>query len=303
MREPVHCLTHSHKLLSLLPLRTGPTHLNHETLPPAHSTAIDVAAGMSLSTTAVSILLGLFAGMLVCLYVGQRLGRRDRADATDLARMRLTAVEAAIFGLMGLMIAFSFSAAAQRYELRRQLTVDEANAIGTAYLHLDLLPTPRQAGLREKYRGYVEARLAAYRLLPDVDASTEQAAIATGLQKEIWAGTIAALAEAPPHVTIVVIPGLNEMINIPTSRAIAQLTHTPALIMALLSILGFVCSLLAGYVLAGTKTRQARLHLLAFAVMLTATVYVIFDLDYPRFGLIRLDFADQGLVDLLSGMK
>jgi hypothetical protein len=208
-----------------------------------------------------------------------------------------------VFGLMGLYIAFTFFGAAQRYELRRQLTVEEANAIGTSYLRLDLLPISRQAALREKYRRYVEARLAVYRVLPDIEASTEQAAIATRLQQEIWAGTIATLAEAPPTATGVVIPALNQMIDITTSRAIAALTHTPMFIMARLSVLGFACSLLAGYVLACSQTRRAGLHMLAFALMMTTTIYTIIDLDFPRFGLIRLDFADQGLLDLLARMK
>jgi len=258
---------------------------------------------MSLSATAFLIIAGLFAGMLLCLYIGQRLGRRDKEEATDITHARLTAVEAAIFGLMGLMVAFTFSGAADRYELRRQLTVDEANAIGTSYLRLALLPTSRQAALREKYRRYTEARLAVYRVLPDIDASTAQAAVATRLQEEIWAGTIVALAEAPPDVKLVVLPPLNQMIDITTSRAIALLTHTPKLIMALLLILGLVCSLLAGYVLARSETRHVRLHLLAFALIMTGTIYVIFDLDYPRFGFMRLDFADQGLLDLLARMK
>ena len=93
------------------------------------------------------------------------------------------------------------------------------------------------------------------------------------------------------------------MIDVTTSRATAALTHTPKLIMAMLSMLGLVCSLLGGYVIAGSQTRQVGLHLLAFALMMTATIYVIFDLDYPRFGLMRLHFADQGLIDLLDAMK
>jgi len=258
---------------------------------------------MSYNAIAFLIIAGLFTGMLLCLLIGQRLGRRDKAEATDIAHTRLTAVEAAIFGLMGLMVAFIFSGAADRYELRRQLTVDEANAIGTSYLRLDFLPISRQAALREQYRRYVEARLAVYRVLPDIDASTAQAAVATRLQEEIWAGTIAALAEAPPDVKLVVLPPLNQMIDITTSRAIAVLTHTPKLIMAMLATLGLVCSLLAGYVIAGSQTRHVGLHLLAFALIMTATIYVIFDLDYPRFGLMWLDFADQGLLDLLARMK
>jgi hypothetical protein len=106
-----------------------------------------------------------------------------------------------------------------------------------------------------------------------------------------------------PHTTIVVLPALDQMSDVTTSRAIAGLTHTPKLIMAMLLMLGLVCSLLAGYTIAGSRPSQVRLHLLAFALMMTVTIYVIFDLDYPRFGLIRLDFADQALLDVLSSMK
>jgi len=260
-------------------------------------------SGLTYNAIAFLLVLGLFAGMLLMLTIGQRLGQRNLGQETDVVRSRLTGVETAIFGLMGLMIAFTFSGAAARYELRRQLIVEEANAIGTAYLRLDLLPVASQPALREKFRQYVETRIAVYRVLPDVGASNAKGAIAKALQSEIWTGALAALKEAPPQATIVVIPGLNQMIDVTTTRAIAARTHTPQLIFAILLILGLVCSLLAGYVLAYTKTGNVRLHLFAFALIVTLTIYVIFDLDYPRFGLIQLDFADQALIDLLAGMK
>jgi hypothetical protein len=258
---------------------------------------------MNYNLVAFLLVLGLFLGILGMLALGQRLGRRSLAQEADVVRSRLTGVETAIFGLMGLMIAFTFSGAAARYELRRQLTVEEANAIGTAYLRLDLLPAASQPALRDRFRRYVTARIAVYRVLPDIETSNAQAAIATTLQQEIWTGVLAALKEAPPQATIVVVPALNQMIDITTARAIAALTHTPKLIFSVLLILGLVCSMLAGYVLAYTNTGNVRLHVVAFAVVVTLTIYLIFDLDYPRFGIIRLDFADQGLIDLLAGMK
>ena len=111
------------------------------------------------------------------------------------------------------------------------------------------------------------------------------------------------MKEAPPQATIVVIPALNQMIDITTTRAIAAHTHTPILIFSVLLILGLICSMLAGFVLAYTNTGNVRLHVVAFAVVVTLTIYLIFDLDYPRFGIIQLDFADQGFIDLLAGMK
>jgi hypothetical protein len=258
---------------------------------------------LNYNATAFLLVLGLFVGMLLMLALGQRLGRLGLAKETDEVRSRLTGVEAAIFGLMGLVIAFTFSGAAARYEMRRQLVVDEANAIGTAYLRLDLLSAALQPSLREKFRRYVETRIAVYRVLPDVAASETQAAIAVTLQNEIWTGALAALKEAPPQATIVMIPALNQMIDVATTRAIAARTHTPTLIFAMLLALGLVCSLLAGYVLAYTETGNVRLHVIAFAVVVTLTIYIIFDLDYPRFGFIQVDFADKALFDVLAAMK
>ena len=84
---------------------------------------------------------GLFIGMAVLLELGRRLRRHHRLRHGDSAGEGVGAIEGAVFGLMGLLLAFTFSGAASRFEGRRQLIVDEANAIGTAYLRLDLLPS------------------------------------------------------------------------------------------------------------------------------------------------------------------
>ena len=257
----------------------------------------------NIQLIAFLVVVGLFIGILAALAVGHYLGRLNISKETETAGIRLTAVEAAVFGLMGLMIAFTFSGAASRYEVRRQLTVDEANVIGTAYLRLDLLPAQAQPALREKFRRYTEARIAVFQLLPDIEASYKQAAVAASLQRDIWAGAIAALGASPPQATIMVVPALNQMFDITTSREIAALTHTPWVVYLMLVLLGLACSLLAGYVMAGIRTRHVMLHTITFALIMTSTVYVIVDLDYPRFGLIRLDFADKGLLDLLARMK
>ena len=259
--------------------------------------------GLGINAIPFLIVIGLFLGMMLALMVGRYLGRRHPPDEMASARTRLTAVEAAIFGLLGLLVAFTFSGASSRYDLRRQMTVDESNAIGTAYLRLDLLPAQAQPALREKFRRYLEARIAAYRLLPDIEASYKQVAVATSLQPEIWADAIAALRESPPQATVVMIPALNQMFNLATSKAILSLSHIPLPILIMLVVLGVACALLAGYVMAGISTRFMRVHMITFALITTITVYVILDLDYPRFGLIQLDFVDKAMLDLLARMK
>ena len=248
-------------------------------------------------------MLGLFLSILGLIEVGRRIGLKRVAEETERARAGLGTIEAAIYGLLALMIALTFSGAASRLDARRALVVQEANAIGTAYLRLDLLPAAAQPPLREQFRRYAETRLAVYRALPDSEASNTQVARGTALQNEIWAGAIAAVREAPPAASLLLLPALNEMIDITTTRAVASRTHTPPIIMVVLILLALFCSLLAGYGLASGKPFSLNLHRVGFALILTLTIYVIFDLDHPRFGVIRVDFADQAQEDVRSGMK
>jgi hypothetical protein len=243
----------------------------------------------------------LFAGMLLLQEAGRRLGARRMARDPEGARTGLGAVEGAVFGLMGLMIAFTFSGAASRFETRRQLIVEEANAIVTAYLRLDLLPADAQPKLKELFRRYLDARLEAYRRLPDIPAAKDALAQSTALQGEIWTASIEA-GRASPQATMLLLPALNAMIDITTTRTVALQTHPPEIIFAMLGLLAFACALLAGYGMAGTKSRSL-VHSLGFAIILTLTVYVVLDLEYPRVGLIRINAVDQVLMDVRQSMK
>ena len=258
---------------------------------------------MSDTTIVFVFIPGLFLTMLLLLEVGRRIGLRRLAEETERERVGLSTVEGAIYGLLGLLVAFTFYGAASRFEARRVLVLQEANAIGTAYLRLDLLPVAAQPALRQKFRRYTEARLAAYRDVSDLDASNAQIARATVLQQDIWTGAVAALREAPPPATQLLLPALNEMIDITTSRKIAAMTHTPSLILGALGMLALFCSVLAGYGLAGGRPFSMAIHMIGFALVMTATTYVILDLDHPRVGFIRVEFADQAMVDALAAMK
>jgi len=258
---------------------------------------------MSDTTVVFLFIPGLFLTMLALLEVGRRIGMRRMAEETERQRAGLMTVETAIYALLGLLVAFTFSGAASRFEARRLLIVQEANAIGTAYLRLDLLPAAAQPPLREKFRQYTETRLTAYRALPDLEAAHAHLDRATALQQDIWGGAVAALREAPPNASLLLLPALNDMIDITTTRAIAAMTHTPPVILGALALLALFCSLLAGYGLAGGKPFSMAFHMIGFALVLTLTIYVILDLDHPRAGLIRVEFADQALMDVLAGMK
>jgi len=95
---------------------------------------------------------GLFLGMLILAEVGRRIGMRRLAQDPEGAEAGVGVVDGAVIALVGLLIAFTFSGAAARFDTRRQLIVEETNDIGTAYLRLDMLPVDAQPALREKFR-------------------------------------------------------------------------------------------------------------------------------------------------------
>jgi hypothetical protein len=109
--------------------------------------------------------LGLFLGMLICLEIGYRIGSHGVEKHLDLAHEGTGTIEAAVFALLGLLLAFTFGGAMSRLEARRVLIVREANAIGPAYLRLDILPSAEQPGMRQLFRQYLEARMSAYEKL------------------------------------------------------------------------------------------------------------------------------------------
>ena len=101
---------------------------------------------------------------------------------------------------------------------------------------------------------------------------------------------------------MLLLPALNQMIDITSTRTAAARLHPPGVVFLMLGVLALISSLLAGYGMAGGKTRSW-LHMLAYAAITTGGVYVILNLEYPRLGFIRIDAFDQVLVDVRKGMN
>jgi hypothetical protein len=247
--------------------------------------------------------IGLLLGMLFMVEVGWRIGLRRMAMDKEGARAGVGTVEGALLALLGLLIAFSFSGAAARFDARRQQIVTEASAIGSAYALVDVLPAAAQPPLRETFRRYLDSRLAAYRRMPDLEAAKVELDRSKVLQNEIWAQGVAATREAAYQPTALqVLPAIGNMINISTQRTAALYTHPPRIIFVMLAGLMLVGSLLAGYGMASGKSRNW-MHTVAFALTLALTFYVIRDLEYPRLpGLVGLNNFDNVLVDLRNSM-
>lgn len=257
---------------------------------------------MNPTLFAILASIGLFVGILACLEVGFRIGRSSE-KYTEAAHEGIGVIEAAVFGLLGLLLGFSFSGGISRMDTKRQLVVQEANSIGTAYLRLDELPAPDQPEMRRLFRQYLDARLGVYEKLPDLKAVDQELSRAAELQQEIWSrAETASRGDPTQNSARLLLPAINEMIDISTTRTIAMHTQLPALIFILLTVVALVSGLLAGYAMA-KRRRRSWLHLLLYAGVIAITVYAVLDLEYPRFGLIRLDAADQALRQLRDSIR
>lgn len=249
---------------------------------------------------AIIFVAALFLGMLACLEMGRRLGRRnDLAGAKD----GMGVIEGAMFALLGLLVAFTFSGAASRFEGRRHLIVEEANDIGTAYLRIDLLPADAQPEIRDLFRSYVDSRLDTYRDVTDRNRGKQDFAKSQELQNVIWQKSVAAAGQSPnTAASMLLLPALNSMIDITTVRVAATEDHPPNVIFGMLALIALATSLMAGFEMAGAN-RRSWLHIIGYALILSIAVYVILDLEFPRMGLIRVDAFDHYLVDVRASMK
>jgi hypothetical protein len=248
-----------------------------------------------------SILAALFLGMVALELAGYRAGQRRESDSPKPSEGR-AAVEGALFALLGLLIAFTFSGAQDRLAVRRDLIVREADAIGTAYLRVDLVPAEAQPLLRGGMRQYVEARLAYYERLLDMRAAREEHHRAEQLQRQVWQDAVLATAETDdPTAALLLLPALNEMFDVTTARDAALRTHTPIAIFALLAALALACAFVAGLGMS-KRPRPSRLHIIMFAGAVSVTGYVILNLEYPRIGFVGLDAMDALLHQVRAAM-
>ena len=183
---------------------------------------------MNLTWIAMLLTIALFVGMLITFEVGRRIGvARLKRDPEGLTK-GAGAAEGAVFALLGLLLAFTFSGAASRFEARRFYIDTEANAIGTAYLRLDLLPEESQAPLRDLFRRYTDNRATVYQG-SDLDAVKRSWPKARRCRSEIWKQAVAAcrLPGASSQAAMLLLPALNEMIDITATRVTATTQSSP----------------------------------------------------------------------------
>ena len=214
---------------------------------------------------------------------------------------QLTAINGTLLGLLGLLLAFTFSMASNRYDARRQLIVEEANNISTVILRTDIYPDSISQLLKKELKVYVDARINFYKAGNNQEETIKFFLKADSVGKKIW--TVAAnFAKENNAVakTSELIPAINAMIDITTTRREAGEANIPDSIMYLLLTLCYCSAFLLGY---DNAEKVDWVIVTGFALMLSITIFTIIDLDRPRSGLINLDNTNRLMIELQHMFK
>jgi hypothetical protein len=266
---------------------------------------------MIFALFAVAIAAAFFVSSMILLNYGRHLGLRYLQRQKDAGNMAgLTTVEGAVFALIGLLLAFTISGALQRFDERRQLVIQEANAASTAHDRLALFEGDVARDLQTKLKDYVQARIDLYRMPHDFSLwkqteffSPEQQEKTLDLKNKVWDAAVAACPQASFRPACAqALPALNSLFEIARVRVGASEKHPPQIVYAMLFGLGLGGSLLAGFGMAAARSRSW-IHMLIFAATLTVSLYAVTDMEYPRLGLIRIENFDHFLADAHQQMQ
>jgi hypothetical protein len=199
----------------------------------------------------------------------------------------LAVLQAALLGVVGLILAFGLALAVGRYESRRSAVVDEANAIGTTYLRAQTLAEPVRTGSLERLVRYTDTSIRLSHSVPDSPAERQAIADGQQLQRQLWRLAGQALDAAPTaSAPRLYVESLNQMIDMQTVRVAGLSNRVPGAVLALevasaavaLGLLAFYLALLG----------RGVLTVLLAAALVTLLLLVTFDLDRPTRGVIRV---------------
>jgi hypothetical protein len=232
--------------------------------------------------------------------VGWRVGQRYREGADEAARSQVGSLQAAVLGLLALLLGFTFSMAADRFDARRELIVEEANSIGTAHLRSDLVSEPARGSLKTLLERYVDTRVAFY--TSGGDETKRRAAEVDGerIHAQLWPLATAEARREPTPTAALLVEALNTLIDLHASRVAALSNHVPSIVIWMLLVVAVLSAAITGYT-SGFSTRHYRLPAMIVMLLIAAVTLVIIDLDRPRRGLIHS--GQTAMLELQRKMK
>jgi len=238
----------------------------------------------------------LFVLLLAATESGFRRGNRLAPSVGEATKSSLSSLQGAIYGLLALLLAFTFGMAESRFETRQQLVVQEANAIGTTALRARMLPAPFDEAARDLFRRYVGNRMAAYDESEGSAAQQHANEQVANLQKALWQLAQQAAQKNPSVVpTGQFITSLNEVFDLQAKRDAAQNNHVPESVLMLLFLIAVLAVRLVGYG-CGLGIHRQFGAMVTVALAISMVILIIIDLDRPSHGLIRV--SQQNMIDL-----
>src|SRR5687767_5790087 len=242
--------------------------------------------------------IALFVGNLLCeecgFRVGRLIGRRSNRDSDT----SVSTIVAAELGLLGFLLAFTFGIVAARFDQRRQMVLNEANAIGTAFLRAGMLPDPQSTSIRGLLRHYTDVRLEATRGLPidHVLARSDE------IHQQLWTEAVAAAAHDPRSVPAgLFVESLNDVIDLHSARVMAAVRRRmPLPVWVVLFSIELLAFFTIGYQ-AGLATAGRSPVAMVLALALCAVIWLVADLDRPGEGFLRV--GQEPMIEVRAMMK
>jgi hypothetical protein len=238
----------------------------------------------------------MFFSMLILFYSGIRLRKYMVSKDQDLDDKNMGVAEGSLLGLLALLLSFTFSMSSSRHDKRINIIVEEANNIGTAILRADLYPDSIRKAFRHDFKDYVASRIEFFDAGSDIKRINRSLDESYKIQQKLWKrATTLGQEQANFHRTSQMVPALNAMFDIVTTRNAANVAKVPELILYLLFLLCCTSALTLGYSI-GKKPDW--IVMVGFAGMIAMTIYLIVDLDRPRRGIITMKDMNMNVINL-----
>ena len=234
--------------------------------------------------------------MLALNEAGFRIGRHAKSTTTEECKSEIALVAGSIIGVLGLLLGFTMSMAVARFDARKQLVLDEANAIGTSYLRTQLLPAPDGPEIASLLSDYVNLRLEYVNAGQDFDQLKIVRRQTARVQNEFWGRAVAYARKEPNAVRAgLILQSLNQVIDLEAARWMVFLNRVPASVIYMDGFIALLAANLVGYAF-GISGRRQVFSTFLLAVAISLVLCVILDLDRPRHGFIQV--SQQPMLDL-----
>jgi len=240
------------------------------------------------------IVLGILVFLVSCAFVGMVIGFNFRGkpwakeEGTDF-------IPTTILGLLALVLGFTYSMSVSRFEVRRDLSIQESTAISTAFISVDLIPETYQAPLKSLVRKYLDHRIEFYDIKTDLKRAKEFLDEERALKKDMWSVITEMNRHYSDDAKTVNVEAFTKMFEVSDELTFATVTRTPEPVYSIVFIIASVGIAALGFVV-GLRGRKNMFGISILSVLFSIVIGLILDIDRPQRGII--DESDAPLVIL-----